>query len=340
MNLSDLIVMEQLQQDEWSLTGGSEGQSPNFGKEGQLSVIGWSGKQGCAKIYILKCRKCSQDTELFGEGYFRSLKGNLANGYLPCGCSSSPRWSKEQFATLSTRKAKERGYTFLGFVGEWKMAYTKVKMLCEKHGEWGSGNINNLLNTGRGCPNCMAERIGEANAKPDDVMIASFFASGAFHPNTKFWRSDRKTSQGVKTYWFMSCPECGEQGEAACGNLQQGQLPCACSKHRQKEAYINWVLDEGVMPIAIKFGIARDSKKRASNQNSLSVYKIWQHSVYTFPDVASCKKAERECKKELDCGIVLKRDMGDGYTETTWAYNLEKIIEIYERNGGVKIEEQ
>lgn len=45
-------------------------------------------------------------------------------------------------------------------------------------------------------------------------------------------------------------------------------------------------------------------------------------------------KAERECLQELECGVVLKRDMPDGYTETTWYYNLEKIIQIYERNGG------
>jgi hypothetical protein len=28
--------------------------------------------------------------------------------------------------------------------------------------------------------------------------------------------------------------------------------------------------------------------------------------------------------------------MPDGYTETTWVYNLDKIVEIYERNGGLK----
>jgi hypothetical protein len=27
--------------------------------------------------------------------------------------------------------------------------------------------------------------------------------------------------------------------------------------------------------------------------------------------------------------------MRDGWSETTWVYNLERIIEIYERNGGI-----
>ena len=44
-----------------------------------------------------------------------------------------------------------------------------------------------------------------------------------------------------------------------------------------------------------------------------------------------------ECKKELDTGVVLKRDMPDGYSETTWAYNIGKVKDIYERNGGVLV---
>ena len=98
---------------------------------------------------------------------------------------------------------------------------------------------------------------------------------------------------------------------------------------------MNLVVDVHDVVVAIKFGIARDSKQRIRQQNSRSVYRLKQHSVYTFPSVAECKKAERECKEELDCGIVLKRDMPNGYTETTWLYNLEKIEEIYKRNGGL-----
>lgn len=28
--------------------------------------------------------------------------------------------------------------------------------------------------------------------------------------------------------------------------------------------------------------------------------------------------------------------MADGFTETTYIYNLEKIVEIYENNGGIR----
>lgn len=53
--------------------------------------------------------------------------------------------------------------------------------------------------------------------------------------------------------------------------------------------------------------------------------------------MAACKKAERECKKELETGVVLKRDMPDGWTETTWSYNIGKVVDIYKRNGGLLV---
>lgn len=332
MNLEDVIDPEYgLQQDEWSLT------NPTFGEEGQLEVVGWSGKQGTNKFYILKCSKCPQDSELFGDGHFRSLKCSLVKGSVPCGCSK-PKWSKEQFAILCSRKAGEIGYTFLGFEGEWKGKSTKIRMLCEKHGEWSSGIIGNLINIGQGCPECMADAVGEAKVKPDDVMIASFHKSGGFHPETEFWRSGRLDSQGYPRLWYMHCPECGETGESRSSSLQQGSRPCSCSMHRQQECYINWVIDDHSMARAIKFGIARNSKQRVKQQDSKSAYTLKQHSVYSFPDVTSCKQAERECKKELETGVVLKRDMPDGYSETTHAYNIGRVKDIYERNGGVLVE--
>lgn len=334
MNLEDLIDPEYgLQQDEWSLT------APRFGEEGQLQVIGWSGSRQTHKYYILLCGICSRDSELFGTGHFKITKGNLVTlRQIPCGCSYKAQLSKEQYAVLCSRKANEMGYLFKGFRGDWKGKTSNIGMFCEKHGEWSSGTISTLVNVGQGCPQCGFDSTAKARIKPDSVMIQSFFDSGAFHPDTKFWRSDRKSSQGAKSYWYISCPECGEEGEAVSNNLQQGQRPCACSKRRQQEAYINLVMEGGTTVVAIKFGITINSRRRAKQQNAASMFKITSHSVYYFLDVDSCKQAERECKQELECGVILKRDMSDGYTETTWPYNLEKIIEIYERNGGVKID--
>lgn len=326
MDLAEVINTNGLQQDDYSQSG------ITFGSTGQLSIVGHDGGKSWNKYYILKCSKCSQDSDLFGEGYFRGQKGSIIKGRIPCGCSNNHQWSQEQYSVRCSRKAKELGYTFLGFVGEWKGYVTKIEMLCDKHGKWDSCIINNLINNGYGCPGCRTDTI----TKPEGVMIQSFIDSGAFHPDTEFYRSKRRNKSGRDVYWYVYCPECGEVGEATSGHLQRGSRPCFCSPNRQQECYINWLIDEHNTAVAIKFGIAIDSNRRAKSQNSRSVYTIRQHAVYTFQDIPSCKKAERACLQELECGIVLKRDMPDGYTETTWVYNLEKIIEIYERNGGIK----
>lgn len=319
----------ELSQDVWSLT------RPTFGEHDQLEVIGWSGqKKSGGKYYILKCSICARDSELFKDGKFRSLKSNLLNGQIPCGCSIRTNWSKGQYSVLCSRKAEELGYKFLGFEGEWKGNNTRIKMLCEKHGEWATGRIVSLIQVDAGCFKCMADTIKEVKTKPDEVMVASFLASECFHPDTKFWRSERKDSQGMHCYWHYYCPECGKEGESPSDNLQRGCRSCECSMQRQKSSYINLILDRGQV-IALKFGIAINIGRRVRQQDTNCIYSVVNYSSYIFESVGLCKQAERECKQKLLCGVLTKEEMPNGYTETTYTYNLEKIVEIYERNGGI-----
>lgn len=328
MDLKDVLADGALNHDDWSLS------APRFGEQLQLEVMGWSGRDNSeVKFYVLKCSICSQDPELFGEGYFKVTKSNVVNlKQSPCGCSGKYLWTKEQYHIRCSRKANELGHTFLGFDGEWKKISTKIKMLCEKHGEW-SSTVNNFLNIGSDCRRC---RI-EARPSPDADIISSFFVSGMFHPDTKFWRSDRLNRAGGKPYWLMLCPECQEIGEAEAGNFRRGSRPCGCSNNRQTESYINLVKD-GETVLAIKFGVTNNVNLRLHSQKSSCIFDIENHSVYKFPDYNSCRQAERHCKLELECRVLSREEMPDGYTETTWAYNLDRVMEIYERNGGVLCE--
>lgn len=330
MDLKDIIGDSELQQNEYSLS------RPTFGKDNQLGIVGWYGKSNANNVYILKCSICSQDSELYGEGYFRGTRTHLISGRLPCGCSKSPKRSKEQFATLCSRKASELGITFLGFVGEWLGNHTKIKMSCEKHGVWETGVAGSLIHKGAGCPGCKADITSAVKRKSDEVMIQSFFNSEAFCFGTKFWRSERVDSNGTQQYWFMSCPACGTIGEAQSSALQNGTLPCLCSSNRQRECYINLVKD-GDTIIALKFGIANKSEQRVKQQNRRSVYDIELFGVWKFSDKQSCLRAERECLQELQTGIVSNLEMIDGWTETTYPGNLDKIIQIYEINGGIRV---
>lgn len=335
MNLEEVLDPKYgLQQDEWSLS------KPKFGDESQLEVIGWSGRTHRAKCYIVKCHKCAIDSELHGSGHFKTKKSHLVASRLPCFCPKSQKRTEHQYTVLCTRKLEALGYKFLGFVGEWSGAKTKLRLLCQIHGEWTTTSVSNLLNSGNGCPACgMAAACSASravNTRSDDFMIDSFFASGAFHPETKFWRSERRSSAGSAIYWNIHCPDCASPPSPQSGSLRLGQRSCACSHHRQKNAYIHIVNPEN--PVAVKFGVTLHPETRIKQQNSKSSYKISQYAVYLFDSVESCKKAERDCKKQLECGILTKQEMPDGWSETTWFYNLEKITTIYEYNGGIKIE--
>lgn len=321
--------VERILDDAWSL------QKPVFGVIDQLEVCGWANKCGGNKLYILKCSVCCKDPELFGEGYFELPKADLLKGVAPCGCGKAPKWEKDQWVIRAARASQEHGFKFLGLSGEWKGKYTKVLQHCASHGEWDSGILDTLVSSGHGCPKCRYVTIGTKKQKPDKEMIDSFLASGAFHLDTKFWRSDRKTKQGAAVYWNVSCPTCKESFESFCGDLQAGKIPCGCSVHSQRQAYMNLIIDCGTV-LALKFGIARNSNIRVTQQNSKSIYTIINHSIYDFQDVSSCKAAERECKQTLDCGVINKQEMQDGWTETTSLVNIIKIIEIYENHGGVR----
>lgn len=406
MNYSDF---EKIEQDKWSLT------RPTFPtpKGGTLTVVGWSGRDGkYNKHYVAECSLCKKDKELNGDGVYRSVKSNLGNGSFPCGCSKNPRFTEDQWEVRIRRVAQESGIEFLSFVDGFKGSETKLRLQCLKHGPWESTSISRLVNQGSGCPSCGASKVASASIKGDDYHIAEFMATGRFHKDTKFWRSERENSSGAREYWFYRCPVCSHDDyvkmglcsgvfENPSGKMKKGQLACRCSKspkytedqwvyrmekktkenghtfvkwvgkpgkggkfqylcaahgvqeviannylrgngcpscagHTQRQCYINQIFDEDLV-VALKFGIAKESGRRIKEQNSKNLFKMEQIGIWEFPSVKSCKAAEKQCKKELECGILTERELKDGWTETTHIKNLDRVIEIYDNHGGKRI---
>lgn len=130
---------------------------------------------------------------------------------------------------------------------------------------------------------------------------------------------------------------CKDHGEfyPSATNFLKGRGCPSCSGKNQRECYIN-IIKDGELPIALKFGIAKNSATRVGSQNKKSAYIVENYAVWYFTDVFSCKDAERVCKQTLLCGILSKLEMPDGHSETTSVLNLEKIIQIYESKGGVR----
>ena len=324
-NLEDLIDPEYgLQQDEWSLT------RPRFGAEGQLEVIGWSGRSAQRrKFYLLRCDICARDEELFGRGIFKSHKNNLDSGQIPCACSKRYFWSEEQILVRLQRKlVSTPSIKFNKFLGYEGINKTRCELECEKHGAW-QVLVTNILRRNSSCPGCN----GGGLYYDVDAAIKKFLKTGQFAEGTEF-RKIRK--EGVRNHWEVFCPVCETTGKSFASNLLKGYRCCSCGTFRQKEAYIN-LIKEDFGYVAVKLGIANKSEVRLLNQNSCCIYEVENFGVWEFETKKSCLAAERECKQTLECGILTREEMPDGYTETTWLYNLDKIISIYEKHGGKRI---
>lgn len=109
-----------------------------------------------------------------------------------------------------------------------------------------------------------------------------------------------------------------------------------CAGRNQRQGYVNVVYDKST-PVALKFGISKNSSKRVAGQNSANLFQMEQSAVYEFKTVKACKDAEKACKEEIKCGVLSARELKDGHTETVSLLDLEKVIAIYERFGGIKV---
>lgn len=118
--------------------------------------------------------------------------------------------------------------------------------------------------------------------------------------------------------------------------LKQKSICPLCAGRVQRQSYIHTVFD-GDVPVALKIGIAKETSVRLYRQNKINLFRMENVGVWVFDDVSHCKAAEKQCKKELECKVLTKRELSDGWTETTHIKNLDRIIEIYENHGGKRI---
>lgn len=338
MRLIELIDRDYgLRQDDWSKQG------VTCGNKGQLTVIGYSGRtnSGSHKKYLVRCSICCQDEELFGDGVFADTKYHLLSGRTPCGCSRITFWTEDQYKILCRRACDSLGNTFIGWEGEFKgCAKTKVIQECKNHGVWNTGTINNLTskNSNRGCPRCRIVLLNEgsikSSTKEDSSHIKDFMDTGKFPKGTTFTRMwDLPDTYGRITNWKVGCPVCNTSVVSNVSNLKRGNIGCDCNKRDSKTAYVNIIEDNGV-PVALKFGITSNINSRIYSQSRCSAYFIYNLRTFNFPNSQSCREAERACKKMFVCGILPKDEFPDGYTETTYLYNLDAIIQVFELHGG------
>ncbi len=306
-------------------------------RDGALTVVGRITPY--RNSYVVKCSVCALDEELFGEGLFFSSKVNLEKGFNPCGCSERCiRWSKEQYFIRCARKAHSIGLDFMGFGGKFKGHKTTVMLFCKKHGTFKGGSINSFMGPDvQECAKCRVKtekakrRVKEGFTEQD--YVERFMATGAYHEDTLFWKNYRVNRQGHRIYWSVFCPVCLVVGESSVSELLLGGLCCSCYNTNQKQAYINLVKDADTI-VAIKYGISTSAKTRRNKLSKDTTLDVVLFSIHQFDTAESCQEAEKSCKRNLDSGVISKRDFKDGFSETTYVYNIDTITKIYEDHGG------
>lgn len=307
-----------------------------FGPFLQLTVIGWDGhKSYYNKKYTVECSICKEDTELYGDGRFLITKNKIRAGRIPCGCSVSTQWTQDQWKTKIKRECELRGYKFIALDPLVKGG----KGYCYLESPAGQVDrviINNFMR-GQDTKSIWKEKISAANTKPFSDHIEKYMRTGAFTEGTLFEKcTDIVDHQGWKTWWKVFCPTCEETYFSLMSNLNAGCVGCSCSQRRHKRSYIHVVSNDfGIL--GIKFGITSTlTNSRMVAQSKKSGLCVEEFGVWEYPEVSSCRKAERDVKKifsnYLDRGVF-----PDGYTETTEYRNVEYVVDIFESNGGVRI---
>lgn len=230
-------------------------------------------------------------------------------------------------------KLKVSNYIFLGWAEEYKGKKTKCKIECFDHGIWESTSAANLVSgtSKLGCPQCVSDKIRNTHVIDESIRVQQIQES-ATRKDLEFIGFVGQYL-GDKTKLQLSCSKHGAWETATISNFLRGSSCPSCNGHNQKQCYLNIIYSES-LPIAIKFGVSQRFENRLWNQNNKSPLTVVNHSVYLFEESESCKNAERKIKTSLVCGVLDKESFPDGYTETTFLNNIEKIIQIFEFYGG------
>lgn len=214
--------------------------------------------------YKVECQICKQDKELYGDAIYEIPKKYLRCGQLPCGCSKVPKWSKEQWEIIISRKAKSNNHVFKGFIPSKKLNQnTKCSFLCNIcKTNWNTCSINNYMKD-RGCPSCANVSRGINSSTTDEEWIKRFRATGMFPEHQYRFERQTRTSR----LWNVSCSSCtGETFVSDRSNLVAGKIPCNCGTgggydiNKTGYFYILEVMALG--QIFLKFGISNFPKRR------------------------------------------------------------------------------
>ena len=135
--------------------------------------------KGWYNYWDVVCPKCSNDIYVqkkLCSGVFNSPRGDLKKGYLPCRCSKTFRWTKEQRELQIKTTLEKEGLTWDSWfdieVG-YKNSSSKFKWICQE-GHFCDTNVNHFLNQGNRCKTCHDLEHGVYGYYKDRVQEKDF----------------------------------------------------------------------------------------------------------------------------------------------------------------------
>ncbi len=197
---------------------------------------------------------------------------------------------------------------------------------CKLHGEY-KQKVVNILN-GISCYLCGVEAARESRSKNVEYYIPEFLK---IHGD----KYDYSKSSGVnsKTRFTIVCPIHGEFISTVSNHLKgKGCAKCGASSigyksYKTGTFYILKITDD-----IIKFGISNCPDKRINIIRTKCKYPVEVLHLFTFEDGGIARAIESEiiCS-DIIKGVIPSDSMKTGYTETTYAHNLDAILSIVDR---------
>ena len=296
--------------------------------DGNLEVVELIEKSKHSK-YKVVCKICSQDKELFPDGYFISNKKSLEAGHLPCGCSPSHKWSTSSYIVKLNRVLDGSGIEYKIPKNIKITRQTRIQLYCNKHKVWWETSVGNVIK-GTKCKLCHFDKLHLIKRK-DEKLVVQQITSKLKDSGYEFigFVSGYRTAH---SYINFLCKHHGPQ-QISISNLLYGENGCAsckCSgynKAKPGSLYITLWYNKNCG--FIKFGITNGSvQDRVNNQKRFTNFTPRELFTKTWNDGRVAHEIESKLKKqtEIKRGVVDKDIFEDGYTETMRYIDFEKLV--------------
>lgn len=187
--------------------------------------------------YYVECNKCSKDFELFPNKVIKTNRHCLSTpDRYSCFCGKGFKANTQQHHIINKRCAEVQGILYKGSYGK-PRNNSRLKLEFSEEGICTFTTTQNQLRLGR-ATNVLrnSEKLKQVNLLDDSLMIERAFVKGKLPESYKIYRDESSKSN----YWYVECSKCkedyyGEQGLpytfiSHMSNLQDGKLPCRCSK--------------------------------------------------------------------------------------------------------------